>query len=124
MSAGELRDPVRVEAQAPAAAGDKYGRGSTGWATFLGLDPVWAKARPRNAGGEAALETRLESRQAWEVLMRADPDTVRITAGHRVIVLADDLYPFDRVLDIKTVGPWSANPAYILATCEETARGA
>ena len=124
MTAGRLDKRVRFERRsaksgAGGAEGDRFGRAVGGWTPAFGA----GAASERWAGGswKTGRETvagRLEGRQPVEVLVRRDPDTVKLTIAERVVILAEDLT--DAVyLNIKSLAPLPTDPdGFILLTCE------
>lgn len=113
MSAGELRNPVRIQRRV-SVKGDKYGRPAGAWADlFAGVRFV--KITARNAGGEVNVGERLEGRQPYEILIRLDPETETITNGDSIL---SEVSPHKGRFNIASVAPWRVNPAYLLATCD------
>jgi head-tail adaptor len=111
MAAGKLRTPIRLHRRA-AKADDKYGRANAG-AYAVAIDLEWARLTPKQ-GGEVALASRLEGRQAYELLVRRTPSTAQITAEDRIETL-DDLA---LTIEVTSAAPFQADPSYILITGE------
>jgi hypothetical protein len=113
VAAGALSTPIRVERRA-ASPDDRYGRGAAGaYAIVPDLAVEWARLVPKQ-GGEVALQSRLQQKQVYELLVRKTPATMTITGADRITTL-DDLA---LEIDVKAAAPYQADAAYILITGE------
>lgn len=130
MTAGRLNKRIRLERRSAisgGAGGDRFGRSGGEWIPAFGpaeatleqrqaASERWAGPSPKT--GSETLSGRLEGRQAWEFLVRSDPETVTLTIADRVVVLNGDRSG-GLFLNIKAVAPLPVDQeAFLILTCE------
>ncbi len=107
---------VRFDERDPDAA-DPHGRAVEGWAPKWRHDPAededgqrWARFEAKS--GAETFDGRTEGRQAYELVVRRDPETEAITNADRVFSYRGGIY-----LNITTAAPFPPDPfGFLLIT--------
>jgi head-tail adaptor len=82
--AGQLREAVRFERRA--AADDGYGNTQGAWENLIARRA--AKLTPTR-GGEQVIADRLQGQSSWDLWVRFDSETSRVTTDDRAVELVN-----------------------------------
>jgi head-tail adaptor len=91
--------------------GDGAGNFETAWRLFLG--PIHAAIEPRR-GGESVIAGRLQGVSAFDVWVRATPETAAIAVTDRVV----DARDLSRIYAIRFIENLDMRDRYLLLQCE------
>jgi head-tail adaptor len=109
-AAGELLDRVRF---------DRRGSGqNTGGVVSAAWETLIASRRARLLpvrGGEQVVAARIAGVSDWELVVRFDSATARLTADHRVVDLRDET----RIFDIKFVADLEGRRRWLVLQLEQ-----
>lgn len=111
---GALRDAVRIERKQDTGAGDGAGNFEAAWEPIEGLQQRAAAIEPVR-GGESVIADRLTGVRAFNIWLRVDADSLKITAGHRVV----DVDDASRIFAIRFAEPMDVDRQWLLLQCEE-----
>lgn len=126
VASGDLNDRVRFErrtSNAGGEGGDTFGRASGGWEPMFGAVDQTLEERNESSERWARFESkvgrettagRVEGVQPFEVVVRRDPETVKVSNVDRVVLLSSPQI----FLNITAAAPHPTEPReFILLTC-------